>query len=106
MFLAGTVAGSDEHAFRADLMRELHVQPAIADDERPPRIDAELADRAVHEAALRLAALAGDGVLPHFAVWMVGTIVIRVDACTAGGEHLGEVPVHVVDDRLGEEAAG
>ena len=36
---------------------------------------------------------------------MVRTIVIRVDVGAALGQHLRHVPVHLVDDRLGEEAA-
>ena len=36
---------------------------------------------------------------------MVRTIVIRVDARAAGLEQAGDLPVHLVDDRLGEEPA-
>src|SRR5207247_1280068 len=40
--LGESVSGAHEHAASADRARQLHIQPAIADDERPGRIDAEL----------------------------------------------------------------
>ena len=37
---------------------------------------------------------------------MMRTIVIRVDARAAGGQHLGHPAVHILDDGRGEKPAG
>ena len=39
--------------------RQRHVEPLVADDERSRRIEAEVGDRAIDQAAARLAAVAG-----------------------------------------------
>src|SRR5205823_3906646 len=75
-FFRQTIARTHEHAARADGVRELDIEPPIADDERARRIDVELLDSAVDQAARRLAAFAADGVLLDLPVRMVRTIVI------------------------------
>src|SRR5262249_52594092 len=40
----------------------------------------------------------------HLAVWMVRTIVIRVDTRAAGGQQPGHPSMDVLDDRLGKKA--
>src|SRR4026208_366343 len=44
--LGGSVSGADEHAASAEGARQLHVQPAVADGERPGPSDTEPGDPA------------------------------------------------------------
>ena len=72
---------------RAPTVRaEPHVEPPVADDERARRVDAEVARRAIDEAARRLPAVADAREAGDLAVRMVRTIVIRVDARAARRE--------------------
>ncbi len=104
-FLCRAVAGPDQHAPRADAPRERHIEPSIADDERTRRVDAELANRALDETRIRLAAIARKRVAGHFAVGVMRTIVIRVDPRAAGGKQLRHVAMDFVHHGFGEESA-
>src|SRR5207249_3921331 len=82
------------------------VQPAVANDERLRRVDAEVAGRAIDEAAARLAAVALPPIRLDLGVGMVRTIVIRIDARASWCEERVEVAVDVLDEPFGEIAAG
>src|SRR5204863_2378986 len=57
--LGGAGAAADEDTARADGLRKPDVDPLVANDERPLRIQIQIARGAVDEAACRLAAVAG-----------------------------------------------
>ena len=74
--LARGVAGADHDRPRAGGVPELDVEPAVADDERPQGVDAELALGAPNHARLRLAAVAGLAVRPDSRVRVMRAVVV------------------------------
>src|SRR5579871_4965951 len=82
-FLIRADAGPYQDAAAADRVRRPDIEPPVADDERPRRVEREIAGSAVDKAAARLPAVACARVFSDSAFRVVWTIVIRVDARVA-----------------------
>src|SRR6266536_6692773 len=83
LFLDVAISGPDQDAAAANPLRELDVEPPIADDEGSDRVDPESLGRPIDKGAAWLPAVAAFRVQRNGTVGVMRTIVIRVDVRAA-----------------------